>query len=115
MAMELARYVDDVPLTQEIALRLGNCLAPLLTSSRKSRLLVTALAQCVSQLRDTGAARHGAGETGGPAAGQARSPRSSQYSLDGTALRSISHDTSLFFRLLIGCIETKICNQIRIL
>ena len=60
MAMELARYVDDVPLTQEIALRLGNCLAPLLTSSRKSRLLVTALAQCVSQLRDTGAARHGA-------------------------------------------------------
>ena len=60
MAMELARYVDDVPLTQEIALRLGNCLAPLLVSSRKSRLLVTALAQCVTQLRDSGAARYGA-------------------------------------------------------
>ena len=43
-------------MTQEIALRLGNCLAPLLTSSRKSRLLVTALAQCV-HMRDTGAAR----------------------------------------------------------
>ena len=28
---------------------------------------------------------------------------------------ALSHDTSLFFMLVIGCIETKFCNQIRIL
>jgi hypothetical protein len=57
LAMELASYHDDKPLLQEAALRLGNCLAPLLTVSRKSPALVTALAQCLLALHDAGAAR----------------------------------------------------------
>ena len=28
--------------------------------------------------------------------------------------RAVGHDTSLFSRLVLGCIETKVCNQIRI-
>ena len=34
---------------------------------------------------------------------------------DTSLFPSIGHDTSLFFRLVLGCIETKFCIQIRIL
>ena len=33
----------------------------------------------------------------------------------GHAVHLVGHDTSLFSRLVLGCIETKFCNQIRIL
>ena len=47
-----------------------------------------------------------------PARARACSPRVlSAISHDKT----ISHDTSLFFQLVLGCIETKVCIQIRIL
>ena len=57
LAMELSSYNDDKPLLQESGLRLGNCLAPLLTVSRKPPALVTALAQCLLALHDAGPAR----------------------------------------------------------
>ena len=57
LAMELASYHDDAPLLQEGALRAGNCLAPLLTHSRRSKTLTTALSQCLTTLRLSGAAR----------------------------------------------------------
>jgi hypothetical protein len=31
------------------------------------------------------------------------------------AVRGFGHDTSLFSKLVLGCIETKVCSQIRIL
>jgi hypothetical protein len=39
--MELASYHDDKPLLQECALRLGNVVAPLLTVSTKSPMLIS--------------------------------------------------------------------------
>ena len=40
---------------------------------------------------------------------------SSRSDCPGRALKhAVGHDTSLFSRLVLGCIETKFCNQIRI-
>ena len=50
LAMELATYFDDASLMQEAALRLGNCLAPLLDAAFRPRALFTPIAQCIALL-----------------------------------------------------------------
>ena len=46
---------------------------------------------------------------------EARQPTDERLGRRGAALRiAVGHDTSLFSRLVLGCIETKFCNQIRI-
>ena len=57
LAMELATYFDDASLMQEAALRLGNCLAPLLDAAFRPRALFTPIAQCIALLGVSGGAR----------------------------------------------------------
>ena len=58
-----------------------------------------------------GGTADGEGETDGD--GEA-DPEGEEVQPRSRLQHAVGHDTSLFSRLVLGCIETKFCNQIRI-